>query len=214
MKKLFIVLMGVFAWGFNQYGYSQANEGSVEFEKADRPAVIGEFAYTTNVVEETVIADLKEKGIKKYSTKKGFMIFEEALFTQISANKINFYVKVEEKKKEKEKTILTFLVSYGLDNFISSAMDAAIINNTKNYMNSLAPKFAATKLGKDIDAQQKVYDKALKEYENLVGAGESLAKKKAEIEENIVKNKQEQEAQKAVMAKEKANLELLQGQKK
>ncbi|HOY30678.1 MAG TPA: hypothetical protein PKW80_02250 [Bacteroidales bacterium] len=212
MKKLFIALLGVFAMG--QYVYSQANEGSVEFDKADRPAVIGEFAYTTDVVEETVIADLKEKGIKKYSSKKGFMIFEEALFTQISANKINFYVKVEEKKKEKEKTVLTFMVSYGLDNFISSAMDATIINNTKTYMNGLAPKFAATKLGKDIDAQQKVYDKAVKEYENLVSDGESLAKKKADIEQEISKNKTDQEAQKALMAKEKANLELLQGQKK
>jgi len=212
MKKLFIALLGVFAMG--QYVYSQANEGSVEFDKADRPAVIGEFAYTTDVVEETVIADLKEKGIKKYSSKKGFMIFEEALFTQISANKINFYVKVEEKKKEKEKTVLTFMVSYGLDNFISSSMDATIINNTKTYMNGLAPKFAATKLGKDIDAQQKVYDKAVKEYENLVSDGESLAKKKADIEQEISKNKTDQEAQKALMAKEKANLELLQGQKK
>lgn len=142
------------------------------------------------------------------------MIFEEAVFTQISANKINFYVKVEEKKKEKDKSIVTFLVSYGLDNFISSAMDANIINNTKSYMNGLLPKFAATKLGRDIDAQQKVYDKAVKDYENLVGDGESLAKKKADIENDITKNKSDQEAQKAVVAKEKANLESLQGQRK
>ncbi|HPS27629.1 MAG TPA: hypothetical protein PK269_08485 [Bacteroidales bacterium] len=212
MKKLMVVLIGIFA--MVHYGYSQANEGSVEFDKMQRPAVIGEFAYTADVVEESIIADLKEKGIKKYSSKKGFMIFEEAVFTQISANKINFYVKVEEKKKEKEKAIVTFLVSYGLDNFISSAMDANIINNTKNYMNGLLPKFAATKLGRDIDAQQKVYDKAVKDFDNLVGEGESLAKKKADIENEITKNKSDQETQKALMAKEKANLEMLQLQKK
>ena len=142
------------------------------------------------------------------------MIFEEVLFMQISSNKINFYVKIEEKKKEKGKTILTFLVSYGLDNFISSTMDAAIINNTKTYMNSLTVKFAATKLGRDIEAQQKVFDKAKKDYENLISEGESLTKKKAEIEENIAKNKSEQENQKNVMEKEKSNLESLQSQKK
>jgi len=212
MKKLFVLLIGVFALG--QYSFAQATEGSCEFDKVERPAVIGEFVYTTDVVEDAILADLKEKGIKKYNNKKGFMIFEEVLFTQISSNKINFYVKIEEKKKEKGKTILTFLVSYGLDNFISSTMDAAIINNTKTYMNSLTVKFAATKLGRDIEAQQKVFDKAKKDYENLISEGESLTKKKAEIEENIAKNKSEQENQKNVMEKEKINLESLQSQKK
>ena len=212
MKKLFIFLISVFALG--QYSFAQANEGSVEFDKADRPAVIGEFAYTTDVVEETVLADLKEKGIKKYDNKKGFMIFEGVIFPQITTNKIDFYVKIDEKKKEKDKTVLFFLVSYGLDNFISSAMDASIVNNTKTYMNSLPPKFAATKLGKDIEEQQKVYDKAKKEYESLIKDGEKLAEDKVKLEENITKNKNEQEAQKAVMEKERMNLESLQGQKK
>jgi len=212
MKKLFILLISVFAMG--QYCFAQANEGSAEFDKADRPAVIGEFAYTTDVVEEAVLADLKEKGIKRYDNKKGFMVFEEVIFPQITTNKINFYVKIDEKKKEKDKTVLTFLVSYGLDNFVSSAMDASIINNTKTYMNSLPPKFAATKLGKDIDEQQKVYEKAKKEYENLIKDGEKLAEDKVKLEENIVKNKSEQEAQRALMEKERLNLESLQGQKK
>ncbi len=212
MKKLFIVLIGVIA--FARYGYAQATEGNAEFDKVERPAVIGEFTYTTDVVQEGVIADLKEKGIKKYDNKKGYMIFEEIIFPQITGNKINLYVKVEEKKKEKDKTILTFLVSYGYDNFISSAMDANIINNTKAYMNGLSPKFAETKLGKDIEAQQKVFEKAQKEYENLVSDGESLSKKKTELEADIEKNKQAQANQKTVMEKEKANLESLQKQKK
>jgi len=212
MKKLFILLISVFAMG--QYSFAQANEGSVEFDKADRPAVIGEFAYTTDVVEEAVLADLKEKGIKKYDNKKGFMVFEEVIFPHITTNKINFYVKIDEKKKEKGKAVLTFLVSYGLDNFVSSAMDASIINNTKTYMNSLPPKFAATKLGKDIDEQQKVYEKSKKEYENLIKDGENLAEDKVKLEENIVKNKSEQETQRSLMEKERLNLESLQGQKK
>lgn len=210
MKNLFVLLISVFALG--QYSFAQAKEGSVEFDKKERPAVICEFEYTTDVIEEAVLADLKEKGIKKYDNKKGFMIFEEVIFQQISVNKINFYVKIDEKKKDK--TVLAFLVSYGLDNFISSAMDASIIKNTITYMNSLAPKFAATKLENDIEEQQKVYDKAKNEYENLVKDGEKLAQEKQKLEENIDKNKSEQKAKKEDMEKERLKLESLQGGKK
>ncbi|MCK9613145.1 MAG: hypothetical protein PHR81_07800 [Bacteroidales bacterium] len=212
MKKLIILLIGITA--ISRFAFAQSIEGRAEFDKTDYPAVVGEFAFTSDVVEDVIVADMKEKGFKKYNNKKGYMIFEGIQFTQISPKAINFYISIQEKKKEKEKTIVTFLLSLGLTNFIGSGEDPSMINNAKTYMNELAPKFVAKKLDNDIEAQQKVYDKAKKDYEKLISEGESLVKKKADIENDIVKNKADQEIQKALMDKENTNLQNLLNQKK
>lgn len=208
MKKLIFVLIGVVL--INQFVQAQARFGKMEFNKIEQPAIVGDFNYSIDLVSEVILADMKEKGFKKYDTKKGFTLFEGILFTQLSSEKIDFYFNISEKKKEKNITVLTFLISKGYDNFVSTSPDSTIFSNAKTYMNSLIAKCKARKLELDIEVQQTIYNQAKTYYETLIGEGESLAKMKTEIEESIKKNKKSQEEQKKLLEKEKENLESLQ----
>lgn len=207
MKTLFtmFVLLGISAFAF-----SQVKDGTVALNKIDRPAVIGEYEYEASIVEAVILEDMKYQGFGKGDGFKGFQKYAGILFTNLSSEKIDFYFKVDPKsKKEKDKSIVYVVISKGYDNFVSSSSDPAIIEATKQYLSGLIDKFGQQKIKLAIEEQKEIVEKADKKLNSLVVTAESLKTKLKEIEDSIVKNAQEQETQKTVLAKEKELLENL-----
>jgi hypothetical protein len=193
---------------------AQVSEGTATFNKIERTAVVGKFDFSPEVVKATLLEDLKSNGFLKSSETKGYKMFPEILFTQISQEKIDFYFKVEDVKKEKDQSIVYILLSKGGENFINSNTDAGAIKDCISYLQGLMPKFEASQLEIDITGQEALIKKAEKSYNSLVGTGESLQNKKKDIEENIAKNLKEQENQKSTLEKERKLLETLKSQRK
>ncbi len=197
------------------FAAAQAVETKTSYNKADQPAAVGEFMYEVGIVEKAIENDMKQRGYGKGKSSKGFTLYQAINFNEISADKIDFYIKAEKKsKKEKDRTIVTVLVSKGYDNFISGITEAKMMEGAINYINSLKPKFDAGNLDVQIKEQEDLVKKTEKKYVNLTDDGASLEKKKRNIEEDIANNKKEQEAQKAEVEKQKQILETLKAQKK
>jgi len=207
MKKVFTIIALL---GFAVLVKAQVNEGTAVLNKMERPAIIGEFNFPSAVTESVLLEDMKYRGFGKGDESKGFHKYAGILFPYISTEKIDFYFKVNDKSnKEKNVSIVSVIVSKGYDNFVSGATDPAIMDSTKAYLSGLMFKFEQKKLEFDIEEQRDVVAKAEKKYQNLVGDGESLITRLKSIEESIAKNQQEQDAQKALLEKEKQLLDTL-----
>lgn len=194
---------------------AQSVEGTAEYNKAVKPAVICEFPYPPALVENVLFDDLKQKGFGKGKGTKGFEVYQAINFTEISTDKIDFYVKVERKsRKEKDISVITVLLSKGYDNFVSGASDASMVQNAMTYVNGLKPKLEKTSLEIQIADQEEVLKKAEKKMTDLVDDASSLEKKKKKIEEEIDDNKKEQEKQKSEVEKQKQILDSIKAQRK
>lgn len=194
---------------------AQSVESTAEYNKAVKPAVICEFPYPPALVEGVLFDDLKQKGFGKGKSSKGFDVYQAINFNEISADKIDLYVKVERKgRKDKGVAVITVLLSKGYDNFVSGASDASMVQNAMNYLNGLKPKLEKTSLEIQIAEQEEVLKKTEKKMNDLVDDGSSLEKKKKKIEEEIEENKKEQEKQKTEVEKQKQILDSIKAQRK
>ena len=212
MKKIGLFILYT-SFGF--FASAQSVESTTEYNKTQQPAVICEFPYPPALVETVLTDDLKQKGFGKGKSSKSFQVFQAINFTEISADKIDFYVRVEKKsRKEKDISTITVLVSKGYDNFISGAADASIMQNTMAYINGLKTKLEKSSLEIQIADQEDVLRKEEKKMSNLVDDLASLEKKKKNLEEDIEDNKKDQEKQKSEVEKQKQILESIKAQRK
>jgi hypothetical protein len=210
--KTTIILLALILTGYVLT--AQVSVGTVAYNKVERTSVVGQFDYSPEVVKASIIEDLKYNGFVKSSDSKGFKMYPGIIFTQISPDPIDLYIKVDDVKKEKDKSMVYLMISKGGENFINNTTDPEIITACSNYLQSLKPKFEARQLEINITEQEALIKKAEKTYNSLIGTGESLQDKKKDIEENIAKNLKEQENQKALLEKEKKLLETLKSQRK
>jgi hypothetical protein len=210
MKTLF-TFAGVFL--FALIASAKVSEGRATINKADQPAVIGDFDYNPNITEYVLMDDLKTLGFGKGSDSKGYRQYQGIVFNQLSSDKIDLFVKVDKNRKDKNRSLVYMLVSKD-NNFVSSSDDSQIIQGATDYLNSLIPKFASRKHDLDVAEQEDVVKKAEKKYNSLVGKGESLLTKKRSIEDDIIQNKKDQDEQQKVSDKERDILRALQVQNK
>jgi hypothetical protein len=212
MKKILFLLFATISF---LAAKAQAVEAQVPYNKVNQPAVTAEFITDVDIAEKAVSEDLKTRGFGKGKSAKGFTLYQAINFTEISADKIDLYIKTEKKsKKEKDKTILTVLVSKGYDNFVSSTTEPKMIAAVMNYVNGLKPKFETGNLEVQIKEQEDVIKKEEKRQNNLIDDGTDLEKKKRKVEDDIASNKKDQEKQKAEVEKQKQILETLKKQLK
>lgn len=206
MKKYIVVLVvAIFATGLAQ---AQVSDGKFTINKKEQPAIVGQFDYSTELVTEVLLADLKDKGFGKGKDKKGIFSYSGILFTDISKDKIDLYFSVvQENKKEPGKCTLYLLISKGYDNFISKSGDGDMVNAATKYLNGLSSKFAARQL--DLDIEQKT--EFIKETEKIIKDAVSEGKK---LEEKIAENKKLQADQNAALEEAKKTLEELKKKKK
>jgi hypothetical protein len=194
---------------------AQVTDGKLTIEKVDQPAVVGNFGFAPEIIENVLLSDLKDKGFKKSDEKKGLYKYEGILFTDLSADKIDFYFKVEQAdKKDPNSSTVYLLVSKGYDNFVSRSNASDIFKATTKYLEGLMAKFEARKLELDIENQEKLLKDAEKKYNNAVDDGKSLADKKLKIEQEILENTKLQEESKLSLDKEREALESLKKKKK
>jgi hypothetical protein len=211
LLKAFVLVSLLIA---GQFVCAQISEGQTTMNKINRPTISGEFNFSPEIVESVILEDLKYNGFPKASESKGFKFFAGIVFGKISSEKIDLYIKVDGVKKEKDKSVVTMVITKGPESYVSSGSDPETFKTASAYLLDLKPKFEARQLEINITVQEAVIKKAEKSYNSLIGTGESLQGKKADIEASIAKNKKEQEEQAALLEKERKLLEMLKSQRK
>lgn len=190
MRKsiLAIVMMLTTSMVFSQ----KIKEESVSLLKDKRPCLIAEYNIPSEVMEKVVEDYLSNEGLKKPSSKSGFKFYEKASFSKISSELMDYYIKVD---GNKESVKITVAISKGYENFVSHS-EGGFYSNFKDVLKKFQELGEKAWIEEQIKEQQKIVDKAEKNYNKLVKEGESLVKDKEDIENKIQRNKQDQEGAK------------------
>src|SRR5690349_11947069 len=108
MKKvLFLTVTIIISFA----SFSQAYEEKIQYDKKKQPAIVIEYSYPPEAVENALLAKFSKMGYKGKEEKgifnrdRGFMEFRNAYVSDISTDRMDYIIKVERKsRKESEES--------------------------------------------------------------------------------------------------------------
>lgn len=194
---------------------AQSRYTTTKYNKADVGAIVAEYPFEERTVKDGLKQHFEKMGYKAKSAKAGFEVYTGVNVSEISDLSLDIYILVDRKsKQEKDKSVVTFMLSKGFEAFISDETDNKIINNAKDYFNKLKENLVAYDLELQIAEQENTISKADKKYAGIMEDSVKLAKRKADIELQISENTNAQAAQKMELEKQKQILENLKKKRK
>lgn len=211
MKKIISVLLISCAVKFS---VAQSYYTMVQYNKKDVPAVVCEMPFEESSTKDAIDKYFEKLGYKGKKT-KDFLMYSGMIIPAIDSLPHDVYVMVDRKsRQEKNISVVTFLIGNGFDSFADDVNAPNIISNTKIYIANLREVVAAYDLELQIAAQEDLVKKNEKKMTNLTEDLSSLQKKKKKIEEEIIQNGIDQNAQKTETARQKQILENLKAKRK
>ena len=171
-------------------GKAQSYETSVEINKSFQSAVCIDLPYAVKDVEAALEKRFSTSGLKGKSS-KGFIEYKGVKFSKFSKETVNIYTKVDKNKSNKSESKVYILVSKQDGQFCSSATCEKLIENVKEFEDSLEPYVEFHVTGVTLEKNTEELKKAEKELRNLHDDSVSLEKDKEKIlkkiDENILK---------------------------
>jgi hypothetical protein len=181
MKKILFSLFMVL--GFSIMASAQAYEGTIQYDKKKQRAVIIDYPYSAEAVQNAIVKKMELLGYKAKEEKgllnkdKGFLIYKNAYVTDISNDRIDYMVKVERKsRKEDDAAVLYIIMNKDGQNALD-VLDAYGVDRAKSFLNNMMPDIEAANLELQIKAQEEVIAKAEKKLRSLRDDQTSLEKK-------------------------------------
>lgn len=209
-RNMFTLLLVV---GFVTMASAQAYEGTIQYNKKKQQAVMIDYGFAPEAVENAFVQKMAKLGYKPKEEKgilnkdKGFLVFKNSYVTDISSERMDYIVKVERKsRKEKDEAVLYVILSKD-DKNLMDALSPEDIGRAKSYLNNLLPDVEAASLELEIKAQEETIAKAEKKLRDLRDDQASLEKKLAD-------NKTEQENTQKDIENQKQSLGVLIGKRK
>jgi hypothetical protein len=214
MKQIFLLLISAIT--INISAWSQAYEDNIQYDKKKQQAIVIDYSYPADAVQNAIVQKLGKMGYKPKEEKgilnrdKGFMIFKNAYVTDISNDKMDFIIKVERKsRKESDESTLYLIMNKNGENALLK-MQPDDINRAKSFLNDMLPEVEAADLEIRIKDQQETVARAEKKLSNLRDDQISLEKKMSENKSDQEATQKDIEAQKqalgVLMGKRKSNL--------
>ncbi|MBS1510142.1 MAG: hypothetical protein JST86_04830 [Bacteroidetes bacterium] len=194
--------------------FAQSRTATVEYQKINRQAVVADIPFPEKTVRDAIDNKMEQMGYKGKEN-KGFVVYKGVHLPDLGSDSYDLYFSADKvSRKDKDNSTLTLMISKGFDAFVSDSSDSRVISNAKNYLDSIKNMIAAYDLELQITSQEDVVKKANKKYDNLVDDGNSLEKKRKNIEKDIADNKKDQASQQTEIEKQKQILETLRGKRK
>ncbi len=180
MKRIFL-LITLFTVSMMSSG--QSYEGNIQFDKKKQQAIVIEYNYPAQAVENAIVQKMQRMGYKAKEEKgifnkdKGFIVFKNAYMTEISNDRMDYIIKVERKSRKREDESVLYLVMIKGDENALIKMDAVNVGNAKVFLNNMLPDIEAAHLEIQIKDQEEVVAKAEKKLKDLQDDQASLEKK-------------------------------------
>ncbi len=192
---------------------AQAYEGTTKYAKKTQRAILIDYNYPQEAVQNAFVTTMAKLGYKPKEEKgifnrdKGFLVFNTAYVTDISDQAMDYIINVERSsRKDNDKSTLYLIMTKGDENAMEK-MSAEDIANAKLFLSNLLPAVEAANLELEIKAQQDVVAKAEKKLKDLKDDQASLEKK-------LQDNKTNQESTQSDIESQKQKLGTLIGQRK
>jgi septal ring factor EnvC (AmiA/AmiB activator) len=156
---------------------------------------------------------MEKMGYKKKES-KGFLLYKNAVISEISSEPADYMIKVERKsRKEKDESVVYVVMNRADENLIARS-DALINSNVKTFLNGMAPHVEAYNLEVEIKKQEEAVAKAEKKLKNLVDDKETMEKKIKKLQDDLKENAKDQEAQSKEIEAQKQALEAMVGKRR
>jgi hypothetical protein len=169
--------------GFSMMASAQAYEGTIQYDKKKQRAIVIDYPYPAEAVQNAIVKKMELLGYKPKEEKgllnkdKGFLIYKNAYVTDISNDRMDYMVKVERKsRKEEDAAVLYIIINKDAQNAMD-VLDAYGVDRAKSFLNNMMPDIEAANLELQIKAQEEVIAKAEKKLRSLRDDQTSLEKK-------------------------------------
>jgi chromosome segregation ATPase len=210
MRKIWITLLALIPAVIVS---AQSYEGSIEYQKKDQKAMIIEFPYAPSVVEDAIVEKMEKMGYKKKES-KGFLVYKNAVISDISSEPADYMIKVERKSRKEKDESVVYLVMNRKEENIMARNDALVNSNLKTFLNGWTPGMEAFNLEREILDQAEAVAKAEKKLRDLKDDKENMEKKIKKLQEDIKDNEKGQENQQKEIDTLKQTLEAMKGKRK
>ena len=209
MKRIILLLTVLTA---SMISSAQAYEGKIEFDKKKQEAIVIEYNYPAQAVENAIIQKMGKMGYKAKEEKgifnkdKGFIVFKNAYVTDISNDRMDYIIKVERKsRKEEDESVLYLIMNKESENALAK-MEAVNVGNAKLFLNNMLPDIEAANLEIQIKNQEEVVAKSEKKLKELRDDETSLEKR-------LKQNREDQESTQKDIEAQRTALEILMGRR-
>jgi hypothetical protein len=183
MKKLIALWIAAFLSGNFNANAQFIQETTLKFDKNTVSATTAEYKRPESVMEEALKMQLNKEGFGKYDKKKGYWSYINTNWKRTGNLSLDIYFKVD---GNKNKSVITVLVSKGYNNFTSSATDPEIINTVKEFLNNLENTAKDVQFALDVEAQQELVADVEKSYNRALSDSTDLLDEKQKLENRIV----------------------------
>lgn len=208
MKRL--LFSTVFLSFFSHFLFAQAYEGTTKYDKKTQRAIMIDYSFPPEAVENAFVQKMGELGYKPkeekglFNSDKGFLVFKSAYITEISDQAVDYIIKVEKKsRKEDDQSVLYMIINKG-DQNVLEGMNAEGVTQAKLFLNNLLPDVEAANLELQIRDQEEKIAKSEKKLKGLKDDQESLEKKLRENSKDQEDTSKEIEAGKQALEALKA----------
>lgn len=192
--------------------FAQAYEDKLTYDKKKQMAIAINYRYSTEAVENAVIEKFKNMGYKPreekglFNADKGMLVFKNVYVIDISAERMDYVVKVERKsRKEADEAILYMIIMKNDVNALEKMM-ASGIGKSKLFLNNLIPDIEAADLELKIKEQE---DLLIKTEKKIKG----LEDDQADLEKKLETNAKDQLESKKDLENQRRELEAMKGKR-
>lgn len=191
----------------------QAREGKMEYDKKKQEAIVIEYSYPQEAVENAIIKKIEDMGNQAKEEKgvfnkdKGCIVFKNATVNEISGEMLNYIVKIERKSRKDEDETILYMVINNKDGEDMIARESGYASKAKAFLNDLLPDIESAHLDLKIKAQEGTVAKAEKKFKDLQADQASMEKKIKSLQEDLKENAKDQEAQQKEIEVQKQTLE-------
>ena len=192
-------------------GMGQSKVSKVEYQKADREAIVHELPFEEDMVTKAIQDTLEKLGYKGKES-KGFVVYRGVKLAALGSGAYDLYFAVDKKsRKEKSSSHVTMMISTGFEEFITEKSHPELVHNAKAYMDNLRHTVALYDHNVQIAEQEEAVRKVEKKMEDLAEEAQDLQKKMKKLEKEIDDNNKEQADQQKELEKQRQILSTLKG---
>ena len=218
MNKIFFLL--ILLLNFSFLSYSQAYEGTIEYNKKKQAAIVIDYAYPAEAVENAIVQKMERMGYKGKEEKgifnkdKGFLIYKGAFVTEISDRSMDYIIKIEQKsRREKDINSLYLIINKDASNAIST-FSSGELSRAKDFLNDLLPDVEAANLELQIRDQEEIIVKSEKKLRTLRDNQKDMENKIRKLEDDLKTNDRDQKNTETDIDNQRKALDALKGKRR
>ena len=199
---------------------AQPHEDKIEYDKKKQDCLVMEYNFPPQAVwngfmsrmERLGYSGKEEKGL--FNKDKGFKLYKNVTFSEISSIPYDFVVNVERKSRKKDDESVFYIIVMKEGNNALASLNAEEMGKAKSFLINLIPDFEAANLEIMITDQEELVSKDEKKLKNLKDDKEELEKKIGKLQDDIKDNEKDQDKQQKGIENQRKILGELKGKRK